>query len=331
VAKKRRSRSRKPKIKKPKQRYQDAVWETRVNELLEFRRRNGHCQVPINPKRKQYRSLSFWVSHQRVLYRSGRLLPERKRRLERVGFDWVSRGRSIEFRNSTYWDKKWERMLAQLERFQRRFGHCKVPVVWAGSRTLSQWVKRQLSLQWEGTLSKERWRRLNALGLAWRIPGALDPRWENSFQRLEEFRRRFGHCHVPAEWKENLNLGRWVVKTRILRKLGRLSKEKLRRLDEIGFVWNPTSKREAEQDVVWSKWLAKLEAFHARHGHWRVPTDKPSLHSLRVWMDNQRISYSRGWLSAERIRRLDALQFPWVSERSRLAMASATGSASKPR
>ena len=170
----------------------------------------------------------------------------------------------------------------------------------------------------------ERWRRLNALGLAWRIPGALDPRWENSFQRLEEFRRRFGHCHVPAEWKENLNLGRWVVKTRILRKLGRLSKEKLRRLDEIGFVWNPTSKREAEQDVVWSKWLAKLEAFHARHGHWRVPTDKPSLHSLRVWMDNQRISYSRGWLSADRIRRLDALQFPWLSERNRGAKSSAT-------
>ena len=96
-------------------------------------------------------------------------------------------------------------------------------------------------------------------------------------------------------------------------------------------MWNPTSKREAEQDVVWSKWLAKLEAFHARHGHWRVPTDKPSLHSLRVWMDNQRISYSRGWLSAERIRRLDAVKFPWVSDRSRAAMASATESASKPR
>jgi hypothetical protein len=323
VAKQRR-RWKKPRPRKPKQSYQDAIWESRVNELLQYRRLYGHCQVPIGPNQKKYRTLSHWVSHQRVLYRAGRLLPERQRRLERIRFDWVSRGRSIEFRNSTYWDKKWERMLARLARFQRRFGHCRVPVIWEGSRTLSQWVKRQHSLQQEGTLSKERLRRLNALGMGWKVPGSLDPRWERSFQRIKEFRRRFGHCDVPAEWAENLNLGRWVVKTRRLRRLGRLSEEKVRRLDEIGFVWNAISKREAEQEVIWSKRLAKLQAFHARHGHWRVPTDKPSLHSLRVWMDNQRISYSRGWLSADRIRRLDALQFPWLSERNRGAKSSAT-------
>ena len=34
---------------------------------------------------------------------------------------------------------------------------------------------------------------------------------------VAEFRRRFGHGHVPAEWAENINLGRWVVKTRRLR------------------------------------------------------------------------------------------------------------------
>jgi hypothetical protein len=36
---------------------------------------------------------------------------------------------------------------------------------------------------------------------------------------------------------------------------------------------------------------------------------------LRVWMDNQRISYHRGWLSAERIRWLEKVKFPWVSDR----------------
>jgi hypothetical protein len=34
-----------------------------------------------------------------------------------------------------------------------------------------------------------------------------------------------------------------------------------------------------------------------------------------VWMDNQRISYHHGWLSAERTRRLEKVKFPWVSDR----------------
>jgi Helicase associated domain len=153
------------------------------------------------------------------------------------------------------------------------------------------------------------------LGLERKKEGSLDPRWERSFLRLRQFRRCFGHCHVPSEWAENVDLGKWVVKMRRLNREGRLSREKLRRLNEVGFVWDVKGKREAEQDVVWSKWLAKLHTFHRQHGHWRVPTDQRRFHRLRVWMDNQRISYRRGWLSAERIRRLEKVKFPWVSDR----------------
>ena len=211
----------------------------------------------------------------------------------------------------------WERMLGKLERFHRRFGHCRVPVAWGRTPSLSGWVKRQRRLKRQGLLSQERWRRLKTLGLDWKIGVPLDPRWEHSFQRLLEFHRSFGHSHVPAEWAEDFKMGRWVVKMRLLNRAGRLSAEKVRRLNEVGFVWDAKGKREAEQDVVWSKWLAKLHTFYQQHGHWRVPTDQRRFHSLRVWMDNQRISYHRGWLSAERIRRLEKVEFPWVSERVR--------------
>jgi hypothetical protein len=132
---------------------------------------------------------------------------------------------------------------------------------------------------------------------------------------LREFRRRFGHSHVPAEWAENITLGRWVVKTRRLRNAGRLSVEKVRRLNEVGFVWDAIGKRQGEHDAVWSEWLAKLRAYHHTYGHWRVPTEQRRFHRLRVWMDNQRINYHRGWLSAERIRQLEKVKFPWVSDR----------------
>ena len=239
--------------------YWEAVWERRFEELKAYRRQHGSCQVPSCSKK--HPSLGYWVQYQRVLQRSDRLSAERTRRLEQIGFDWVSRGRSLEFRDSTYWNKKWERMLGRLARFSRRSGHCLVPAGSAGTPSLSQWVARQRHLKQQGLLSKDRWRSLKALGLDWKTGGSIAPRWERCFLRLLEFRRRFGHCHVPAEWAENITLGRWVVKTRRLKKAGRLSVEKVLRLNAVGFVWDAIGKRQGEHDAVWAKWLAKLNTY----------------------------------------------------------------------
>ena len=289
------------------------MWEQRFEELKAYRRQYGNCQVPS--RSRKHPSLGHWVQYQRVLQRSDRLGAERARRLEQIGFDWVSRGRSVEFRDSTYWDTQWERMLSRLTTFHRRFGHCLVPATWARTPRLSDWVERQRHLKQHGLLRADRWRRLRALGLAWKTGPSLDPRWERSLKKLLEFRRRFGHCQVPSGWAEDVNLGRWVVKTRGLHTAGRLSSEKVRRLNAAGFVWDARGTRQRAHDEVWTGWLAKLHSFHKRHGHWRVPTDQRRWHRLRVWMDNQRISYPRGWLSAERIRLLKGIKFPFVSDR----------------
>ncbi len=291
----------------------DTQWEERFTELRVFRRQHGHCQVAS--RSKTHPSLGHWVNYQRVLKRSGRLSVARRRRLEEIGFDWISRGRSVEFRDPAYWDAQWELLFNRLTRFHRRFGHCLVPAGSTRTPNLRQWVERQRHLKQEGLLRPDRWRRLRALGLDWKTGESLDPRWTRSLGTLLEFRRRFGHCRVPATWPENINLGRWVVKTRRLKNTGRLNAEKVRRLNEAGFVWDAMAAHQAKHDARWSAWLARLHAFHQRHGHWRVPTEQRRFHRLRVWMDNQRISYHRGWLTAERIRRLQAIKFPWVSDR----------------
>jgi hypothetical protein len=166
-----------------------------------------------------------------------------------------------------------------------------------------------------GLLKKNRQRRLQALGFGWKSAATANLRWERCFQRLLEFYRRFGHSHVPAEWAENRAMASWVVKTRMLKRKGRLSLDKVRRLNTIGFVWDATRKRRMEHDVIWTRRLDQLLAFHRKHGHWCVPTDQKRYHSLRIWMDNQRIKYQRGRLRTDRIRRLEKVHFPWLSDR----------------
>jgi hypothetical protein len=293
--------------------YREGRWERRFTELKAYRRKYGHYQV--SSCSKKYPTLGNWVLFQRIQKRTGRLSRKRVRRLNQIGFDWVSRCSSEEFRDSSDRERNWERMLFSLGKFKNRYGHCLVPSGPPGNPMLNRWVSRQQRLKRRGLLKKNRQRRLQALGFDWRSSAYATRRFERCFQRLLEFRRRFGHSHVPAEWAENRALGSWVVKTRMLKRKGRLRADKVRRLNSIGFVWNATRKRKIEQDVIWSKRLAQLIAFHQKYGHWCVPTDQRRFHSLRIWMDNQRIKYQRGRLRADRIRLLAKARFPWLSDR----------------
>ncbi len=297
--------------------YREGLWEQRFKELKAYRRKHGHCQVAASPKRNS--TLANWVNSQRIQRRKRRLNPERARRLKEIGFDWVSRGRSVEYRDPTHWENKWERMFSALAKFKELYGHCWVPLTPSRHARLSRWVIRQRKLKRKGLLKKQRQRRLEELGLDWKSATAASLAWERRFQQLQEFNRRFGHSHVPAEWAENLTLGGWVVKMRRLRKKGRLSADRIRRLNSIGFVWEPLKKRKIEHDAIWSQWLDKLVAFHRRYGHWCVPTEQRRYHRLRIWMDNQRINYHEGSLSADRIRCMEKIRFPWLSDRQRLA------------
>jgi len=300
--------------------YREGLWEQRFKELKAFRREHGHCQVASGSSKNA--TLSNWVHFQRIQKRKRRLSPKRARRLKEIGFDWVSRGHSIEYRDSNYWEEKWERMFSALVKFKQHHGHCWVPASPSSNARLSRWVSTQRKLKRHGLLKKHRQRQLDNLGFDWRSSASASLAWEHRFQQLQEFNRRFGHSHVPAEWAENLTLGGWVVKMRRLRKKGRLSTDKIRRLNKIGFVWEPLKKRQKEHDIIWAQWLDKLIAFYRKNGHWCVPTDQRRYHRLRVWMDNQRINYHEGSLSTKRIRQMEKAGFSWLSDRQRQALDS---------
>ena len=63
----------------------DYRWEQGFTALLRFKRREGHCHVPIFHCEGPYR-LGWWVSTQRG--RRKKLSAERKARLNKVGFVW---------------------------------------------------------------------------------------------------------------------------------------------------------------------------------------------------------------------------------------------------
>ena len=65
--------------------FKDYHWEQGFTALLKFKRREGHCCVPIHHNEGNHR-LGWWVSTQRR--RRNEMSAKRKARLNEIGFVW---------------------------------------------------------------------------------------------------------------------------------------------------------------------------------------------------------------------------------------------------
>ena len=128
--------------------------------------------------------------------------------------------------------------------------------------------------------------------------------WESMFAALVKFKHHHGHCDVGL--RHDLDLALWIMGQREARGRGRLTDDQIRRLDGIGFVWEP-------RDVDWDAMFDALAQFKQSHGHCNVPLKWPENPQLGRWSEYQRHSHRRGKLNEYRQRRLETLGFEWDS------------------
>jgi hypothetical protein len=107
------------------------AWEGRLRELAEYRKIQGHCNVPTNYIENP--QLAKWVADQRTKYKlrvKGKTSPmtlSRIKELESLGFEW---GACL---------TAWEDRLGELADYRKIHGHCNVPARSSGKKTFS-WV-----------------------------------------------------------------------------------------------------------------------------------------------------------------------------------------------
>ena len=250
--------------------------------MQKFHKREGHCLVAVRHEVAGSK-LGVWVSNQRL---SKELTPDRLNRLNSLGFSWDPIA------------EQWEQNFAALQKFHKREGHC---LVANGHEEdglkLGRWVGTQRSTK-DG-LTPDRLKRLNSLGFTW---DPIAEQWEQGFAALQKFRKREGHCCVVHKLEvDGLKLGLWVGVQRS-KKYG-LTPDRLKRLNSIGFTWDPI----AEQ---WEQGFAALHKFHKREGHCRVVRGhKENGRKLGVWVNNQRANKNE--LPPDRLKRLNSLGFVW--------------------
>ena len=261
-------------------------WDFCYGLLVAFIQKEGHARVPLKYITLDGYKLGVWVINQRT--NRSYMSQERKERLESLpGWAW----NAIE--------DQWEDAFQHLEEFVRKEGHARIPSSYLASDgyKLGRWIGKQ-RLNRSG-MSQERKERLEALaGWVW---NALEDKWEEGFQRLEEFVQQVGRARVPRTYSstDGYKLGSWVSNQKTKR--GDMPQERKERLEALaGWAWD------ANEDQ-WEEGFQRLEEFVQQKGHARVPVRgaNPDGYNLGLWVSNLR--GNRDGISQERKERLESL------------------------
>ena len=103
------------------------------------------------------------------------------------------------------------------------------------------------------------YRCIEVLSLFEEIRDRLEPSWESRISQLEEFISQHGHCCIQRENSSD-NLLRWAQYMRTLYNRGQLESQRVKELNELGFVWDVT-------EYKWSRNLNGLTKFADEKGN----------------------------------------------------------------
>ena len=241
--------------------------------------------------------MGAWLNKQREYYRcilrgtqcgSRGLSDARIAQLDAMGFCWNVEVTRDGTEAEVLAERSWNENLRKLEAYRAQHGDCCVSKSYNGP--LANFVacarrafKKQQeykakveaaaaegaeeSLSSKGMphkhwLTPTRIWQLNELGFTWAIRDAPVDIWNDRYEKLREFKEKFGHCRVPIKYDKALS--QWILSMRHYykntmdekkageKKLGKLSADKIFRLQRLGFEW------EVKEKVQHENWEARF-------------------------------------------------------------------------
>ena len=145
------------------------TWDDSFQKLQAYKAEHGDVLVPWKYRTFDGVGLGAWVCKQRKAEAQGKLQPEKKLRLEELGFVWRVRPHLMT------WDDRFQKLQA----YKAEHGDVLVPMRYHtfDGFGLGSWVREQRKAEAGGKLQPEQKLRLEELGFVWRSPFLRGKRW----------------------------------------------------------------------------------------------------------------------------------------------------------
>ena len=157
----------------------------------------------------------------------------------------------------------------ELMAYKDEHGDTLVPQNHPANPQLGTWVSQQRRNIKNNKLTPERIYKLDEIGFVWE---PFEDSWNEMFQQIVDYKDEHGDTLVPNSYAENRQLGIWVDTQRQKRKNNKMAPERVDKLNEIGFVWDPF-------EDSWNEMFQQIMDYKDKHGDTLVPQNYPIIYS----------------------------------------------------
>ena len=285
-----------------------ASWDLMYECAKKYYEKNGHLEVPARYFSEDGYSLGRWIYNQRSIRKgtlSGTLTDIQIEKLNKIGMRW-----------DLYTDYSWNINFNAAKEYYEKFGNLDVEsrYVTKDGICLGAWLSNLRTWESSGAhpkyLTAERKNALEEIGMIW---SKLNYYWENNFSAAVKYYKENGNLIVPSNFvsADGVRLGSWISRLRKLRKgQGKgtpPTAEQIKRLDDIGMVWELNITRK------WDNAYAFAKKYFEANGDLLVPSSYKTEtgFSLGQWVQNQRKAFNKGTIDEARKQLLNQIGMVW--------------------
>jgi len=270
-------------------------WFDKYRLAKEYFEEHGNLNIKVKYIAPDGTRLGTWISTQRSHYLKGILSDEQIEMLEKIGMVWNRD------------DSRWEDSFRYAEKFVASGGDINsLPEDYLiDGFNLTRWIRAQRDRKKKGKISPDRITKLKKIGLQWEV---YEPVWQKNFQYAQEYYLKHGDLLVPRHYEcsDGFKLDTWLQNQRTKYRTGKLSDDRIEKLESIGMIWSP-------EELRWENGIMHAKAYFKEFGDLAVPQKyvSPDGYNLGTWLGTVRKNYRNGKLSAERIRQLECIGVVW--------------------
>ena len=300
---------------------QDA-WNMMYELTKKYYEHYGNLKISINFKTvngydidENGYNLGDWIRNQRVKYKNDTLSEDKIKKLEEIG---------MIFENVN--DVTWNMMYELAKKYYKHYGDLKIPYSFKtingydideNGYNLGFWIVNQRVKYKNDTLSKDKIEKLEEIGMIFGIGN--DDTWNMMYQLAKKYYEHYDDLKIPYSFKtingydidENgYNLGDWIRNQRVKYKNDTLSEDKIKKLEEIGMIF------ENVNDVTWNMMYELAKKYYKHYGDLKVSQKFKTINGYDIdengynfgdWISNQRVKYKKGTLSEDKIKKLEEI------------------------
>lgn len=255
-------------------------------------------------------AIGRWVRRQRHIYSIGKMRKDRIEKLERIGFVWD--GRIVKQKVQK---EQWDKIFALAESYYKENGNLRMPRYYViDGVDVGTWLSN-LKSGYNGKnkrkLTEYQISKLESIGIEWDYD-YLDDLWNKMYNGAEKHFATYGNIFIPQGYEfEGLPLGSWLHDQTQLYKKGKLSQDRIDKLNKLGVRWNP-------QKDKWSTYYMYAKKYYKEIGNLDIPYDfEIDGLSLGRWISVQRQAYNGRQdtiLTNEQIEKLEAIGMVWKGD-----------------